>query len=206
MLAFALIVRKNYYRNSSMNLDNELQQLWQSEQVPMRLVLILSKVRRHRRWWLLKRAFEAAVALFVTGHYITHHGSEIGHWLYLPIALVFFPALWVLVYKNAAIARAHANLGVNSYLQVRVRQINGSLQEIRFMLASALGLIGYAVSCWWVIRIVNADENAHLAANGLLFLTAIAALLIAVLGFWRRKICRRELAAVTESLRELVES
>jgi len=185
--------------------DSELQQLWHSEPEPSYLKLLMGRVRRHRLWWFAKRTFEASATIFIAGHYLVHRGSEVGHWLFFPIVLVFFPALWFLVYKNHAIARSHVGLNLKACLQIRVQQLHAARREVRFMLISAAILFGYAASSWWVVRIVQASEEAHRAAKDLLLLGMIVSASIALLGIWRARYYRRELDVCQRALGELQE-
>jgi hypothetical protein len=185
-----------------MNLSSELQQLWQSDAPPAQVVGIMRKAQRYRRWWVAQRLVEAAATLYVVAHYLTHTGSEVGHWLYMPIVLAFFPAFWVLIYKNAAVARKHAALQPASYLQLRIEQIQGAMREIKFMFVTAGALLAYAGTSWWVMVIVDADVESLMAARGLMALTVLASAVIATLGLWRRRSQARELAACRQALRE----
>jgi uncharacterized membrane protein len=185
--------------------DNELQQLWRSEPAPSYLKLLMGRVRRHRLWWFARRTLEAAATIFIAGHYLIHRGSEVGHWLFFPIVLVFFPALWLLVYKNYAIARSHVGLNLQTCLQIRVQQLHAARREVRFMLISAAILLGYAASSWWVIRIVQAGEDAHQAAKDLLLLGTAVSMVIALLSFWRARYYRNELDVCQRALGELQE-
>ncbi len=176
-----------------MELDNHLQDLWQSEMPPPHLTSLMHRARRHRQTWIAKRVVEALATLFVAHHYVMHTGSELGHWLFLPVALIFFPAWWILSYRNGSIARGLGGLAPAQYIQVRIEQLQSGLREARFSMWGAVILMAYAAASWWVMRVGGLAATAQTSVQPLFVISAICAILILGIAFWQRRRYRREL-------------
>jgi hypothetical protein len=181
----------------------DLQALWQSDVPPAKLNRLLDRVRWYRHGWIARRIVEAMFTIFVVYHYAVYRGTAVGHLLFLPIFLIFFPALWIVAIRNAAVARRRMMLGAVDCLRVRVQQLEAALRETRFAVVSSWTLLIYAGSCEWLVYLLKADASWRDSALELFWMSLAIVAAAAGFSFWRRPRLQREISAYLRTIASL---
>lgn len=132
-----------------MNIDLDLQTLWQGQQPPSALApRLFARITRQRQrmqlWRLLEILLSVGVVLWF-GHALWVGAFTPRHWLLLPFFAVFLVVNWWVLLRQQPAARPALAASTAVYAAVRQQQLRQSLLQLKLASLSAQGLLAYAL-------------------------------------------------------------
>ncbi|NYZ62462.1 hypothetical protein [Luteimonas deserti] len=127
--------------------DDLVRSAWQTAQPLSDPPALAARVRRHRRQRLLWRGVEIALtlaAIAILARPLLGAAATPAYWLVMPFYVVYLPAVWWLVVRNARPSPADATRDVRTYAHIRLSQLRASLREMRLARLATVALLGYA--------------------------------------------------------------
>lgn len=145
-----------------MRIDDRLKAIWQS-QIPDRedMQRITTAVRRHQRNRLALRALETALTLAAVGWFaqaLLSRAMRPSEILLLPFLAIFLPFAWAAALQQRRLWSRALLETPAQYLRLRLLQVRLSLQHLRHATVSAHVLVGYSLTAWLAVRLIDARD------------------------------------------------